>query len=657
MAAAATPASAAAKLAQVWRLSVEKLPTRTIINIATLPGRPQDSVFTLRHPNRWVLDFQAASDTMPRHRWTVATAAIADLRVGQFNPTTVRLVLDLHHAITPQLQPAAHGLRIIVPDAPAPAAQAHAAPVPAQLSSPAPRPSPGEMQAERQARAKQALAKQARAQQVAERQAKAKRRLEAQRQAAIQLAAARHAAKSAWHPAAASAPVAPAASAHSTAPRPVAVAANHPPALPPTSQAALATASPAARPSASASAPDAPAASASLAPATAAGVTPRGVAPESLKESLQTAIQGSIPGTGEPTVYTGERITLNLKDASLTDFFRLINQISGLNIIVDPRVHGTVTMVLQDVPWDQALDLVLRNNSLGRKLEGNVLYIATEKTLEAQDEEIAELQRAREAAAPLITKVMPLSYAKAADVAQILQTKHFILGERETAGVDPRTNSLILHVHPSTLPAIDALVARLDTRTPQVEIRAKVVSASREFVRELGVQLGFGAGNAANEVGGLNQVGVGQTALNIANPEYATNTGLLPLNLNLGATAPTSGLSFINASSAFRLDAMLSALEQRGLGHILSQPKIITQNNMQASVAQGVRIPVQTTINNTISVQFFNVTLQLTVTPQITADHHVFLNVQVENDAIDNGIPPVNGIPAIDTQSATTNVL
>lgn len=386
-------------------------------------------------------------------------------------------------------------------------------------------------------------------------------------------------------------------------------------------------------------------------------VTPRGVAPASLRESLSQAIQGINPGNGEPTIYTGERITLNLKDASLTDFFRLINQISGLNIIVDPSVHGSVTMVLQDVPWDQALDLVLRNNSLGRKLEGNVLYIATEKTLEAQDQEIASLKQAREAAAPLVTKVVPLSYAKASDVAAILSKKGFVLGKRETVNVDPRTNALIFHVHPSTLPAVDSLVARLDQRTPQVEIRAKVVSASRQFIRELGVQLGFGTGNAANEVGGLNSVGVGQTALNIANPKYATNSGLLPLNLNLGATAPTSGIGFINASSSFRLDAMLSAAEQKGLGHVLSQPRIITQNNLKASVAQGVRLPVQTTINNTISVQFFNVTLNLTVTPQITADHHIFLNVSVTNDAIDNGIPPVNGIPAIDTQSATTNVL
>ena len=369
------------------------------------------------------------------------------------------------------------------------------------------------------------------------------------------------------------------------------------------------------------------------------------------------AIQGITPGTGKPTVYTGERITLNLKHASLTDFFRLINQISGLNVIVDPSVHGSVTMVLQDVPWDQALDLVLRNYSLGRKLEGNVLYIASDATLEAQNKQRKALRTSAENAEPYVTKLEKLSYANAESVAKTLLSNHFILHGHEGVAVYKGQNAILLHVHPSSLAAINALIARVDQRVPQVQIRAKVVSATRQFVRELGVQLGFGTGNAANEVGGVNTVGVGQTALNIANPKYATNSGLLPLNVNLGATAPTSGLGFINASSSFRLDAILTAAEQHGLGHVLSQPEVITQDNAKAEVQQGVRLPVQTTINNTISVQFFNVTLDLQVTPQVTADHHIFLNVKVTNDAIDSGIPPVNGIPAIDTQSATTKVL
>jgi type IV pilus secretin PilQ/predicted competence protein len=646
-----------APLAKIWRLTVIKQPTRTVINVATLPGLPQHSAFTLRHPDRWVLDFKGSAFSLPRRHWTVATAAIADLRAGQFNPTTVRLVLDLHHPVTPRLQAAAHGLRIIIPDQPAPAAQASAAAqanLAARRQAQRKRQAQAKLQAERQAQAKrQAEAKQ-KAERLAEAKLAAKRRaarLAAQRRAAAQLAASRQAAQSAWHPAPAPAHVVPVAAAPAAS-RPISapatVADNQPRAATPPRPSAEAAPRPASMSVGAASAR--PVSQASY-------FTPRGVAPQSLKEPLRVAIQGITPGTGKPTVYTGERITLNLKHASLTDFFRLINQISGLNVIVDPSVHGTVTMVLQDVPWDQALDLVLRNYSLGRKLEGNVLYIASEKTLEAQDKEIHALKVARENAEPYETRVIRLSYASAPKIEALLLSKHFILHGQEGVSVDPRTNSLILHVHPSSLPAIDSLVTMLDRRTPQVEIRAKVVSASRQFVRELGVQLGFGAGNAANEVGGVNTVGVGQTALNIANPKYATNSGLLPLNVNLGATAPTSGLGFINASSSFRLDAILTAAEQRGLGHVLSQPEVITQDNAEAEVQQGVRIPVQTTINNTISVQFFNVTLDLKVTPQITADKHVFLDVKVENDAIDNGIPPVNGIPAIDTQSANTKVL
>jgi type IV pilus secretin PilQ/predicted competence protein len=645
-----------APLAKIWRLTVIKQPTRTVINVATLPGLPQHSAFTLRHPDRWVLDFKGSAFSLPRRHWTVATAAIADLRAGQFNPTTVRLVLDLHHPVTPRLQAAAHGLRIIIPDQPAPAAQASAAAqanLAARRQAQRKRQAQAKLQAERQAEAKRHAEAKQKAERLAEAKLAAKRRaaLAARRRAAAQLAASRQAAQSAWHPAPAPAHVVPVAAAPAAS-RPISapatVADNQPRAATPPRPSAEAAPRPASMSVGAASARPVSQPS---------DFTPRGVAPQSLKEPLRVAIQGITPGTGKPTVYTGERITLNLKHASLTDFFRLINQISGLNVIVDPSVHGTVTMVLQDVPWDQALDLVLRNYSLARKLEGSVLYITTDKNLVAQAAQEYAYNKAIRLTTPRTVRVIRLRYMKAETLAAIIAAQTFFNKKFEKAVYDKTRNAVILDVFPWHLAMIDSLVDSLDVPEPQVEIRAKIVSASRQFVRELGVQLGFGAGNAANEVGGVNTVGVGQTALNIANPKYATNSGLLPLNVNLGATAPTSGLGFINASSSFRLDAILTAAEQHGLGHILSSPKVITQSGKGAEVQQGVRLPVQTTINNTISVQFFNVTLDLKVTPRISVGGKVYLKVKVENDAIDTGIPPVNGIPAIDTQSATTNVL
>jgi len=147
-----------------------------------------------------------------------------------------------------------------------------------------------------------------------------------------------------------------------------------------------------------------------------------------------------------------------------------------------------------------------------------------------------------------------------------------------------------------------------------------------------------------------------QVTTNVARSTVASSSGEFTIT-NLPVGAATSGLGFISATNSYRIDALLSAAEQKGLGHVLSRPKVITQNNAQAIVQQGVKIPVQTTINNTISVQFFNVTLKLSVTPQITADNTVFLQVDIENDQIDPGIPRIQGIPAIDTQSTTTNVL
>lgn len=619
----------------ITRLEIQASPFQTTISLAARPHPPVFHAFYLHHPDRWVLDLKDASDGLPREHWKVLNSGITDVRAGQFEPNVVRVVLDLNEPVHPQVSAAAGRLEISVKSAAnfsaTPATTATASPKRAAEGAPKKAPSATAMMKKPAAAPAPFVA--------------------------------------AIHPPVAAAPATTALvpSATTTAPAAAAAREPQPPAPAPavkTTALAGSTAAHFAPAATSAVAPAArplpPPAAAVLRPtpqtAASSPTTPRGVAPPSLQQPLI----GTTPGTGEPTVYTGERITLNLKNADLTDFFRLINQISGLNIIVDPAVKGTVTMVLQEVPWDQALDIVLRNNGLGRKLEGNVLYIATMKTLQAQNQEIADLKKSQAAAAPFVDKVIPLNYAKADDVAKILTTKGFVLGENEMVTTDSRTNALILHVHPDTLPAIDSLVTRLDRKTPQVEIEARVVAATRNFVRDLGVQLGFGAGNAASAVGGASSVGASQTITNIANPKYVLSqnpAGTLPLNVNLGATAPTSGIAFINASSTFRLDAILTAAESKGLGHILSRPKVVTQNNMQAMVQQGVRIPVQTTINNTISVQFFNVTLRLTVTPQITADNTIFMNVDVENDAIDSGIPPVNGIPAIDTQQATTNVL
>ncbi len=347
---------------------------------------------------------------------------------------------------------------------------------------------------------------------------------------------------------------------------------------------------------------------------------------------------------------------MNLKDVDLKDFFRLIHEISGLNVVLDPAVKGTLTIVLDEVPWDQALDIVMQNNSLDKQLNGNVLRIATRSTLKSEAETMRDLERAQAEAIAPVTVPRVLSYAKAASMAPLLKK---FLSSRGDILFDDRSNQLIIRDIPSVIPIIDNLIRNLDRKSQQVEIEARVVSASRSFAIDIGTQLGF-AGTAA----GGRSVASGDSAVGVSNvsggnplpPVTAAGTTSLPLNTNLGAGAPTSGLFLGNRSANFAIDFFITASEAKGVGKLLSKPKVITQNNEKATVKQGTKIPIQTTINNTISVQFIDAVLKLEVTPQITAEGTIFMDVLVENTQIDTGIPRVSGIPALDTESAETKV-
>jgi type IV pilus assembly protein PilQ len=353
--------------------------------------------------------------------------------------------------------------------------------------------------------------------------------------------------------------------------------------------------------------------------------------------------------------YTGEPISVNLKDVDLKDFFRLIHEISGLNVVLDPAVKGTLTIVLDEVPWDQALDIVMQNNSLDKQLNGNVLRIATRSTLKSEAETMRDLERAQAEAIAPVTVPRVLSYAKAASMAPLLKK---FLSSRGDILFDDRSNQLIIRDIPSVIPTIDNLIRNLDRKSQQVEIEARVVSASRSFAIDIGTQLGF-AGQASNgrSVAGGDSA-VGTSSVTSTPPPFFTSSGTssLPLNTNLGAGAPTSGIFLGHRSPNFAIDFFITASEAKGVGKLLSKPKVITQNNEKATIKQGQKIPIQTTINNTISVQFIDAVLKLEVTPQITAEGTVFMDVLVENTQIDTGIPRVSGIPALDTESAETKV-
>jgi type IV pilus assembly protein PilQ len=376
----------------------------------------------------------------------------------------------------------------------------------------------------------------------------------------------------------------------------------------------------------------------------------------------QKAQAGQQPVAAGPK-YTGEPISVNLKDVDLKDFFRLIHEISGLNVVLDPNVHGTLTVVLDDVPWDQALDIVLKNNDLARELEGNVLRIATVDTLKHE----ADSRRAQiESEALAVEKVSVtrfLSYAKAKDV--IITVKKF-LSQRGDVVADDRTNAVIINDIPKVIPTIDRLLTQLDRKTQEVEIEARVVAATRQFARDIGTQLGFGWGNGHSAIGGNQAAGSSPTTVGGLTPGYITVPGTggsssgssIPLFSNLGITGPSSGLSFVNASNNVRIDAVLSMAESRGLLKVLSRPRVVTQNNIQALVKQGVRVPIvtQAQLGGPPTVTYVDAFLRLTVTPQITSENTIFLNVDVENTTPNFG-QEVQGNPELITQQATTQVL
>ena len=250
-----------------------------------------------------------------------------------------------------------------------------------------------------------------------------------------------------------------------------------------------------------------------------------------------------------------------------------------------------------------------------------------------------------------------LSYAHSKDL--IMPLKKF-LSRRGDVVSDDRTNSIIVSDIPVVLPQIDRIIQQMDRKTQEVEIEARVVAATRSFARDIGTQFGFAWGNGPSAIGGAQAVGSSPTAIDGLQPLYvqSATAGSIPLFSSLPANGPTSGLSFVNATNNMRIDFILTMAEQRGLLKVLSRPRVVTQNNIQAVVKQGVRVPIVTEgqFNGPPTTTYVDAFLRLTVTPQITSEGTIFLNVDVENTLPDYG-HEVLGNPTLITQQATTQVL
>ncbi len=340
-------------------------------------------------------------------------------------------------------------------------------------------------------------------------------------------------------------------------------------------------------------------------------------------------------------VYTGEPISLNLKDADIKDVLRTFAQLTGLNMAIDPNVSGSVTVDFVDVPWDQALDLILRQNNLSYKLEGNVMRVGTVARLseeQAANRRLAEEERLN---VPLTTVSFKLSYARAGEVQALLRE---IASPRARIIVDQRTNQIIISEIPAYLQTIRNLIESVDVANRQVVIEARIVETTQTFLQQWGVNWGF------------------RGALD---PSLGTGTGLVFPNrvdaiggpFNFGQVGnPVLSFSLANVLGSFTLDVALNAAESENLARVIAAPRVQTQDNVTASIQAGSQIPFQTRINFTTTVSYIDATLSLSVTPQITEAGTVIMEIAVQKNDPGGTAAGAPG-PTIQTRSARTRLM
>ena len=347
--------------------------------------------------------------------------------------------------------------------------------------------------------------------------------------------------------------------------------------------------------------------------------------------------------SGSGKVYTGEPLSLRLKDADIKDVLRTFAELTGLNIAVDPQVTGSVTVDFVDVPWDQALDIILRQNGLTYVLEGNVMRVGTVNRLAEEANNTRALAEQEKLNVPLRTVSKKLSYARATDVRELLKD---VASPRARILVDGRTNQIIISEIPAYLDTMLNLIESVDVPTRQVVIEARIVETSKTFLQQWGFNIGFG--------GRLDPaLGTGTGLVFPNRIDFATGTGL-----QLAAGKPILGVSLANVLGTFTLDLALSAAESEGLAKVISAPRITTQDNVAAEVQSGFQLPFQTRINFTTTVQYVDATLRLSVTPQITEAGTVIMDISIQKvePAVGLSVEGNTGTP-LTTRNAKTRLM
>jgi type IV pilus assembly protein PilQ len=393
-----------------------------------------------------------------------------------------------------------------------------------------------------------------------------------------------------------------------------------------------------------------------------------------IKPSLKRA------AADEKKEYTGERLTLNFQDIDVRSVLQLLADTSGQNIVVSDSVTGNLTLRLQNVPWDQALDIVLRTKGLDKRRQDNVIIIGpTEELATREKAELAARKEVQELS-PIHSEFLQVNYAKVSDLAKMIRPaaggagggKNSLLSARGSMSIDERTNTLLVQDTAENLMEIRRLVQTLDVPVRQVLIEARIVIVSDTFERDLGAQFGVtsaqtngthgllavsGNGVATDTMvqSGLSNLGAGNSITPVATPALANR---YMVNLPAANTNGSIGIALLGGS--YLVDLALSAAENEGKSETISSPRVITANQKQATIMQGVEIPYQESASSgATTTQFKNAVLSLKVTPLITPDNRVILDLDVSDDSVGQNVQSATGgsVPSIDTREVITQVL
>ena len=357
--------------------------------------------------------------------------------------------------------------------------------------------------------------------------------------------------------------------------------------------------------------------------------------------------------------YTGEKISLSFQSVDIRSLLQIIADVAGTNMVVSDAVTGDIAIRLQNVPWDQALDIILRTKGLGMRQQGNVMLVAPLTELAERDKIELEAQKQRTELSPLRTELIQVNYAKAADIAALLKAgEDTIMSERGRVNVDERTNSLLVLETREVISEIRSLIAQLDIPVKQVLIESRIVIANNDFSKELGARFGVSHVNSLNNSSlGLAGTSEGaRTALGGVVPSLAGGG----LNFDLPAATNAGRIGLAILGSDYAVDLELSALQAEGRGEVISSPRVLTANAKQASIEQGVEIPYQqSSSSGATNIQFKKAVLALTVTPQITPDNRVIMDLNVTQDNVGDIVPTGDGgtAPAINTREVNTQAL